>query len=216
MQLLNGLYLALLGWQMYTPAHSSPLNLASTPSAINFDLIPEALPTLPPTANVVALAPGAQITSLSSLTPNTTNGTLVDDYPPDPCVIRLPGSPVSVEFYSRHYLKENRVQQVLRMAQIDCNQHNPDLPMYKYMPTKYSAGKTTLKAPDRYQGNFKWGQWSLGLDAVRAYMERWDWLGCEFHIYDHNVNKWYYDGSLLVDFMQNVTIAQNETGIAAE
>ena len=213
MQLLNGLYLALLGWQMYTPTHSSPLNLASTLAAFNLDLVPEALPTSAPTANVVALAPGAQITSLPSLIPNAT---LPGGYPPDPCVIRLPGSSVSVEFYSRHYLKENRVQEVLRMAQIDCNKHNPALPLYKMVPTKYSAGKTTLRVPSRYQGDFKWGQWSLGLDAVRAYMEMWDWLGCEFHIFDHNVNRWYYDGFLMVDLMQNVTTVQNETVTAAE
>ena len=216
MQLLNGLNIALLGWQMYTPTHSSPLNLASTLAAFNLDLVPEALPTSAPTANVVALTPGSQISSLPSLILNTTNATLVGDYPPDPCVTRLPGSSVSVEFYSRAYLKENRVQEVLRTAQVDCNQHNPALPMYKGVPTKYSAGKTTLQVPSRYQGSFTWGQWSLGLDAVRAYMERWDWLGCEFHVYDHNVNRWYYDGFLMVDFMQNVTTVQNETVTATE
>lgn len=215
MQPLHGLYLALLGWQMYTPTHSSPLSLPSTPAAINLDLVPEALPKLSPAAKVVALTSAAQITSLPSLAPNTTNVTLVGGFPPDPCVIRLPGSSVSVEFYSRHYLKENRVQQVLRMAQIDCNQHNPAVSMYKLAPLKYSAGKTTLKVPDRYQGDLKWGQWSLGLDAVRAYMERWDWLGCEFAMYDHNVQRWYFNGHLLVDFMQNVTTVQNETVAAA-
>lgn len=213
MQLLNGWYLALLGWQMYTLTHSSPLNLPSTLAGFNLDLVPEALPTSAPTPNVVALAPGAQSTSLPSLTPNTT---LPGSYPPDPCVVRLPGSTVSVEFYSRHYLKENRVQEVLRAAQIDCNQHNPALPMYKAVPKRYSAGKTTLRVPGRYQGDFKWGQWSLGLDAVRAYMEWWDWLGCEFHVFDHTLERWYYGGSLLVDFMQNVTTVQNETVIGTE
>lgn len=216
MQLLNGLYLALLGWQMYTPTHSSPLSLTSTPAAINLDLVPEALPKLAPAANVVALESAAQITSLPTLAPNTTNVTLAGGYPPDPCVIRLPGSPISVEIYSRHYLKENRVQQVLRMAQIACNQHNPEQAMYKPIPTKYSAGKTTLKVPSRYQGDLKWGQWCLGLDAVRSYVERWDWLGCEFNMYDHNVQRWYADGFLMVNFMQNVTTVQNEMVTATE
>ena len=216
MPLLNGLYLALLGWQMYTPTHSSPLNLASTLAAFNLDFVPEALPTSAPTPNVVALAPGAQSTSLTSLVPNTTNATLVGDFPPDPFVTRLPGSSVSVEFYSRHYLKQNRVLEVLNKAQIDCNQHNPAVPIYKVVPTQYSAGKTRLRVPNRYQGDFKWGQWSLGLDAVRAYMERWNWLGCEFNIFDHNVNRWYYDGFLMEDFMQNVTTVQNETVTATE
>lgn len=217
MQLLNGLYLALLGWQMYTPTHSSPLSLASTPAAINLDLVPEALPTLGPTANVVALDSAAQITSLPSLAPNATNGTLAGSgFPPDPCIIRLPNSPITGYFYARHYLKENRVQQVLEMAQIDCNQHNPALSMYKLVPTRYSAGKTILKVPSRYQGDLKWGQWSLALDALRAYMERWDWLGCEFSFYDHNVQRWYDDGFLMVDFMQNMTIVPNEAVTATE
>ena len=216
MQLFNGLYIALLGWQMYSPTYASPLTLASAPSSIDLDLVPEALSQLAPADDAVPLSSGTQNTPLPTLAPNTTNVTLVGGYPPDPCVIRLPNSPISVEFYSRHYLKENRVQQVLHMAQIACNQHNPDLAIHKYAPTSYSAGKTTLKVPSRYQGDLKWGQWSLGLDAVRAYMEWWDWVGCEFHMYDHNVQRWYYDGSLMVDFMQNATTVQNETVTATE
>ena len=217
MQLLNGLYLALLGWQMYTPTHSSPLSLASTPTAINLDLVPEPLPTLGPAANAVTLDSAAQIPSLPSPAPNPTNGTLAGGgFPPDPCIIRLPGSSVTGYFFSRQYLKENRVQQVLKMAQIDCNQHNPAQAMYKFVPTRYSAGKTTLKVPSRYQGDLKWGQWSLALDALRAYMELWGFLGCEFDFYDHIAQKWYYDGFLMVDFMQNATTVQNETVTATE
>ena len=47
-------------------------------------------------------------------------------------------------------------------------------------------------------------------------MERFDWLGCEFELYDHTVNKWYDGGRLMSDYGQNVTTAQNETVTAAE
>ena len=216
MQLFNGLYIALLGWQMYTPTYASPLSLTSAPTSTNLDLVPEALSQLAPTGDAIPLSSGDLITPLPTLAPITTNITLAGGYPPDPCVIRLPGSSISVEFYSRHYLKENRVQQVLRMAQVACNQHNPNQAIFKTAPTKYSAGKTTLAIPSRYQGELKWGQWSLGLDAVRAYMESWDWLGCEFDFYDHNVQKWYYDGSLMVDLTQNMTTVPNEAVTATE
>ena len=216
MQFLSRLYLALLGWQIYTPIHSSPLSPASTVAAINFDLVPGTLPTLDPTANVIALAPGAQSTSTPSLISNTTNVTLAGDFPTDPYVIRMTGSSVSVQFWSRHYLKKNRVQEVIRFAQVDINHHDPAQPMYKTVPTKYSAGKTSLTAPYRYQGDFLWGQWNWGLDAVRVYTERFDWLGCEFEMFDHSVNRWYYGGQLMSDYALNVTTAQNETVRAAE
>ena len=214
MQFLSGLYLALLGWQIYTPIHSSPLNVPLT--AITFDLGPGALPTLGPTANVVALAPGALSTSPPSPTSNTTNATLPGDFPPtDPYVIRLQNSPISVQFWSRHYLKKNRVLEVLQLAQVAINHHDSAMPVYKVIPTTYSAGKTSLTVPYQYQGNLLWGQWGHGLDAVRVYMERFDWLGCEFELYDHTVNKWYDGGRLMSDYGQNVTTAQNETVTAA-
>ena len=213
MQFLSGLYLALLGWQIYTPIHSSPLNPASTAAAINFDLLPGALSTLGPSANVVALAPEAQSTSTPSLNSKTTN---VTDFPPtDPYVIRLENSPMSVQFWHRHYLKKNRVLEVLQAAQVAVNHQNPATPMYKPVPTTYSAGKTSLTAPYRYSGNFLWGQWGFGLDAVRVYMERFDWLGCEFEMYDHTSERWYYGGRLMDDYGLNVTTTQNETVSAA-
>ena len=217
MKFLSGLYFALLGWQIYTPIHASPLSPALTAAAINFDLVPGALPTVGPTANGVALVAGALSTSTPSLISNTTNATFAGDFPPtDPYVIRLQNSPISVQFWSRHYLNKNRVQQVIQMAQVDINHHNQATPMYKVMPTKYSAGKTSLTAPTRYQGNLLWGQWGHGLDAVRVYMERFDWLGCEFDMFDHTVNGWYYDGRLMSDYALNVTTAQDETVSAAK
>ncbi len=215
MHFLNGLYLALLGWQMYTPTHSSPLKLASTTGAISFDLVPGSLPTLASTASVVALGAEAQSTLLPSLTPNITNLTLADFPPTDPFVIRLEGSPVSVEFYHRQYLKENRVQEVLQKAQVDIRQHDLTQPLYKNARYKYSAGKTDLMVPYQYQGELKWAQWSHGLDAVRSYMERFEWLGCQFNIYDHTLNRWYYEGRLMSDYGLNVTTTQNETVGAA-
>ena len=214
MQFLTGLNLALLGWQVYAPVYSSPLNPAST--AIDFPLVPGALVTLNPTANGIELAPGP----LSTAPPpppnfNTTNAT-AGDFPPDPCVIRLEGSPMSVQFWSRHYLKRNRVEQVLQMAQVAVNHHDQTAPIYKTVPTVYSAGKTSLTIPNDYPGQLLWGQWNNGLDAVRLYMTRYDWLGCEFEMFDHNVNRWYYGGRLMSDYAANVTTALNETGTAAE
>ena len=213
MQFLRGLYLALLGWQIYTPIHSSPLSPAS--SAISSDLVPGTLPTLGPTVDLVALAPGVLSTSPPSPITNTTNATLPGDFPTDPFVIRLEGSPISVQFWSRHYLKENRVNEVIQMAQVDINRHDQASPIYKSYPTKYNAGKTGLTVPARYTGNLLWGQWGHGLDAVREYVRRFDWLGCEFEMFDHNVERWYLGGRLMSDYGQNVTSAQNETVTAA-
>ena len=101
------------------------------------------------------------------------------------------------------------------MAQVDVNKHNPAEPIYKSARYKYSAGKTDLMVPYEYQGVFTWAQWSHGLDAVRIYMERFEWLGCAFNVYDHGVNKWYSGGRLGSDYGLNVTTAQNETVGAA-
>jgi hypothetical protein len=107
------------------------------------------------------------------------------------------------------------VNEVIQMAQVDINRHDQASPIYKSYPTKYNAGKTGLTVPARYTGNLLWGQWGHGLDAVREYVRRFDWLGCEFEMFDHNVERWYLGGRLMSDYGQNVTSAQNETVTAA-
>ena len=92
--------------------------------------------------------------------------------------------------------------------------------MFKSVPTRYQAGKTSLTVPYLYSGILLWSQWTSGLAAVRLYMQRFDWLGCEFEMFDHTVNRWYNGGRLMSDYgtalNETVAAALNETATAAE